>query len=61
MSGRKSKGFFRIKPVNGIDYLIKVKNERVKGKVKQKFLFHVGAVEDIINVVCKNEKQQMGK
>lgn len=55
MRGRKSVGFFRIKKVAGRDYLIKVRNKREGGKIKQEFLFHIGAVEDIKKVVCCNE------
>ncbi len=51
---RKSKGFFRIIPKAGKEYLIKVKNKREGDKVKQEFLFHIGSVEEIKRVVCNN-------
>ena len=50
--GRKPEGFFRIITKAGNPYLIKVKNEREGNKVKQKFLCHVGSLEEGRKVVC---------
>ena len=54
--GRKSEGYFRIIPKAGKLYLIKVKCIREGNKVKQKFLAHIGVLEDIQKVVCSVQK-----
>ena len=56
--GRKPEGFFRIIPKAGKEYVIKVRSERHGDKVKQKFLFHVGSVEQLRKLVCVNETNQ---
>jgi len=54
--GNKSKGYFRIIPKAGKLYLIKVKCMREGNKVKQKFLCHIGSLEEIRKVVCSVQK-----
>lgn len=50
--GRKSNGFFRIIKKSGKYYVIKVKSMREGNKVIQKFVAHIGILEDIQKAVC---------
>ncbi len=50
--GRKQIGYFRIIPKSGKKYIIKVKSVRKGDKVNQKFLSHVGSLEEIKKVIC---------
>ena len=52
----KSKGYFRIIKKSGKRYVIKVKSKREGSKVKQKFLAHIGVLEDIQKAVCSVQK-----
>ena len=52
--GRKPSGYFRKITKAGKEYVIKVKSERNGDKVEQKFLLHVGSVEELRKLVCEN-------
>jgi len=50
--GRKSEGYIRVIPKSGRNYLVKVKSVREGEKVKQKFLYYIGSLEDVKKVIC---------
>ena len=52
----KSKGFFRIIKKSGKYYVIKVETKWEGNKVRQKFLAHIGVLEDIQKAICGVQK-----